>query len=459
MALAVAAFAGAACGSDPYAIVSVTDASLVGTNRVEVAGRPVPPALNNRGDVACRVYARDEFDTLGASRPGVYTRRTGTVCNLGHPWDAADEGFGNETSLWAYAVNNLGWVAGGSHMPGSVPFIWHDANGSGYNDDGEMLVPDTSGAAAVVTHLNDAGQALLNTGYGGTIERIQVELVGGALVETGDRLLIAESGVPGGLDEAGNVCWSTSSRGYRWIDRNGDNEVQEAEVAALWNPIENSSKPDQCPAIAMNNLGQVLGWAYTPTAQGGKNHGFIWTDLNENDIQEEGETTLVSSNYFNLSVHCWDINDRGEVVGGLAALNVPRYAFIWDPQHDIRNVNDIASLSDPVKGDFWASQAHGINDFGEIALYGKFSEMGNSEYAALVSPRPRIESIVAVPRGVSLAFTSLTGGLQTVVQRSEAPGFDSVIAADSFTASSTSTNWVDAIVGEAAFYRLELVHW
>ncbi len=428
--------------------ISITAAVRVGPNRLTRATRPEAPAVNDLGDVVGRCYVIEEISPeeklIGRPRPFFFDRSAGTVTNLGHPEDAEDEGFDIDSMALGYDVNNLGWVVGGPPA-----FVWRDADGNGRRDEGELLLLDTGDGSGVATHVNDAGRILLKSYDGNIVERIQVAWGAGGFEEIGDRVLISEGGYAHALAEDGSVSWNEDGQEHRWIDRNEDGVVDPEEVALLYSPFDGAEKAF---GRSMNNLHQVLGITEIPNTT--FDRGFVWTDLNENDIQDEGETVLVDTDQPGVNVHCWAINDRGEVTGGYAYGGV-RWAFLWDEEHGIRNLNDLFTLEDPELGVFSARQGHGINNFGEVAVYGRFSQTGADEYAVLISPRPGIDGISQGEDAVILGISGLTRGIEPTVERAEDLVSGDWLPVDVVVPTSTSTNWIDSTAGlQRAFYRL-----
>lgn len=451
--LLLVAFLGVAAPSRAgieYDAIRVSRATPVGPNRVVRAERPDPPSLNSLGDVVGRIKVTNEEGEIGDARPFFFDRSKGTITNLGHPDDASDDGYDGGESIWAYDVNDLGWVAGGSHLSASQPFVWYDANTNGYRDGDELLILDFDSSDAMVNHINNAGQILINDDYGGDIYRAQIVYTNGGLEEVGARLELSTGGVPNGLDERGNACWTEGGQGYRWVDRNTNNIVDPSEVATLSSPFNGTPAGIR----SMSNGGHVLGTARSPLWN--KSHGFVWTDANANDVQEPDETVLVSTNYYSTNMHCWAVNRHGQVAGSVAPSGVPRWAFVWDEERDVRNLNDLFVLEDPELGTYWANQAYGINDFGQIAVYGHFDSDEDTEYAVLLSPLPRIDAVNVEADVAVLELSGLTLGTTATVESCENLVSNDWAGAGGFIPATVGTNWTGAAMGSAGFYRLEM---
>jgi len=98
-------------------------------------------------------------------------------------------------------------------------------------------------------------------------------------------------------------------------------------------------------AEAVNNKGQVVGWAKTPS---GRKHAFIWDKTG--GMQDLG--TLGG----NISV-ATDINDKGQVVGLSSLANRQTRAFLWE---QIAGMTSIGTLGGPT------SYASAINNSGQV---------------------------------------------------------------------------------------------
>ncbi len=450
---AFAAAAGAAAEAE-YIAVDISRAVVAGTNAFERAKYPRRNSINQWGDVVGTASTgTNDDEVVGASRPFLYFKSRGTVTNTGDL--EGDEGFEVQDSVSAYAINNLGWVAGGSGtFSYSRPFVWVDADLDGIRGDGEMYEldlndGDTRGSAQAV---NDAGQVLI--GGNAFLCRATFRYEGGTLEEIGPRTVLAEAFANNfAMNENGDACWTVSSadRGYRWIDRNGDGVAQESEIAVIRSPW---GAPDgDASASGINDAGHVVGTAKNRLA---KRRGFLWIDGNGNDVAEfEEMEDLAPDRYLERYIYPMAVNNHDVVVGG-AALGSDRFAFIWDRVHGMRDLNDLFTLEDPEKGVARARQAWAINDYGQIAVEAYFSNRGTTSYALLLTPAPRIGSIAGDAGRIDLGVLRQTLAATVTVERAAAPGaagpWDAV---GGWITEGASTNWTDVLSGESAFfYRL-----
>lgn len=144
-------------------------------------------------------------------------------------------------------------------------------------------------------------------------------------------------------------------------------------------------------AYAVNNLGQVVGEAYTAD-QGGNHasHAFIWDDsLGMRDLGTLGGEQSVA----------YGINDQGQVVGdAYDAANV-NHAFFYDGSRMFR----LDDLIDPAPG-WLLGHARCINDSGQIVVVGSRSAEPWG-HALLLTPTPE-------PASALLALFPLTTALR-----------------------------------------------
>ncbi|MBX7074793.1 MAG: hypothetical protein K1X71_16755 [Pirellulales bacterium] len=106
-------------------------------------------------------------------------------------------------------------------------------------------------------------------------------------------------------------------------------------------------------ALGMNDLGQVVGYSYTPS-----DHAFLWTS--GSGMQDIGYLPGGGGAGYSRA---WDINNLGQVAGESAAATGNR-AFLWTSGDGMQNLGDL-----PGGGD--SSIALGINDAGQVVGYSR----------------------------------------------------------------------------------------
>jgi hypothetical protein len=128
----------------------------------------------------------------------------------------------------------------------------------------------------------------------------------------------------------------------------------------------------------MNIHGQVCG--YARNAANTSSRGFLWTDVNDNNIAELLEVVdlghPITTNFFARA-----LNDHGHVVGGLA-FGSSRTAQIWDTVNGFRNLNDLIDPSLPYE----LRQAESINNAGQVTMYGRITG-STTEHVFILTPR------------------------------------------------------------------------
>lgn len=369
------------------------------------ASRPAHNALNNLGDITGSGY------TGGYSRPYYYRHSSGTLANLGDTTGdfgdpAASDANGSSTGL---GINDQGWVVGRSSTASGFsstwrPFVWADLDGNGARNGSEMVeLPANPGATSgVASAINNAGQALIEGSSG--LYRAQFQITGGTVQEVGTRVQVF-AGDPNAaaINAAGDVGYTSGDQGYVWRDLNTNNQADANETYAI------AAMSDWFPrtrVYGINDNGQVVG---TMRNDNSKDVGFVWTDLNADNVMDwddadndgvfDADETSEEIARFTAdpagiggsegNLFARSMNNLGQVVGGYATAD--RYAFVWDAEHGVRNLND---LIDPALG-LTISQAEAINDLGQIAAYARYAG-DNNEHLVLLTPVPEPTSLLAL---------------------------------------------------------------
>jgi probable HAF family extracellular repeat protein len=334
VALAVAIADFVSSGRSLAQTTAYTVLELSAPDEQEVACR-----LNNLGDLV----GRGSGASPGQSRATLWNHRTHLPKRLGaFP--------GGEYSS-AFAINDLGEVAGASNTSGSiVPFLWKSTGGLQRI---ALLPGDKCGQGLGI---NKAGHVVgYSSGPNGARAFLWAR-------RTGVRNLGC---LPGGnrsrarkinnSDEVvGTSASSAGDRAVLWT-----NTGQVRDLGTL--PGDTSSD-----AMAINNAGEVVG-----SSKGqGRLRAFWWSEAA--GIQDLGALPGAQSS------RAVDINDSGQVVGSSATPSGDR-AFIWTNQEGMRDLNSAGSAALGVV----FIEAHAINNLGQILVMGKAAEPDSSGVTVL----------------------------------------------------------------------------
>lgn len=159
-------------------------------------------------------------------------------------------------------------------------------------------------------------------------------------------------------------------------------------------------------ATAINDHGWVTGWAQTGD---GFNHAFLYHDGKMTDLGTLGGTTSYPS----------AINSGGEIVGGSYTGVGPTHAFIFSDGA----MRDLNGLIDPSSG-VTLTSAYGINDSGQIAVDGfsGASYVSGHGRGYLLTPLPEPSSVLALLlAGTVMLFRRRTSNRQGRNHRPESP--------------------------------------
>ncbi|HEY8832976.1 MAG TPA: hypothetical protein VIM21_10780 [Gemmatimonadaceae bacterium] len=112
-------------------------------------------------------------------------------------------------------------------------------------------------------------------------------------------------------------------------------------------------------AFGINNLGQVVGWAFVPS---GVAHAFLWTKAS--GMRDLGTLGGASSG-------AYAINDSGQVVGYAYTAAGEKHAFLWNPTDGMRDLGTLGGTY---------SEATAISQNGVI-VGASFLSGGGTQYA------------------------------------------------------------------------------
>ncbi|MDB4869341.1 MAG: repeat protein [Gemmatimonadales bacterium] len=113
-------------------------------------------------------------------------------------------------------------------------------------------------------------------------------------------------------------------------------------------------------AFGINNLGQVVGWAFVPS---GVEHAFLWTKA----------TGMLDLGTLGGSSRALAINDNGQVVGSSNTLAGQHHAFLWTATDGMRDLGTLGGT---------LSEATGISQNGVI-VGSSFLTGGGTQYACV----------------------------------------------------------------------------
>ena len=219
--------------------------------------------------------------------------------------EITDLGTLNGSSSYAFAVNNLGQVAGKS---GNYAYFWDSQNGM-------ISLGTLSGGFSKGYGINDYGQIVGNSGSAGSWQAFIWDSINGMR--------------------------SVGTHGAQDINNKG--QVVGGVSAYIWDEIHGVTflGISDSYAYGVNNNGQVVGRYDGYTA-------FFW-DSND------GMTPLGALGGYDG--HAMSINDAGEVVGWADVANGDAHAFIWNKDEGMTDLGTLGGL---------LSRANGINNTGEV---------------------------------------------------------------------------------------------
>lgn len=221
-------------------------------------------------------------------------------------------------------VNDAGLVAGNTGTQSVTPFrafLWTPAQPRGAV--GTLQDLGTLGSTgARATGINNSGHVVGSTGDAAGVGRAFLWTKTGGMQDLGlapdwagaGAMDINESGQVAGIagTDLGNraVVWNVR------VDAGGIVQVLSRETLGTL-PDGGSSA-----VFAMNNLGQVVGWAYYPAS--GPNHAVLWTPTTGGWVIED--LGLLPGDY---ASGAYGVNDQGQVVGWSRPQQGCVHAALW----------------------------------------------------------------------------------------------------------------------------------
>ncbi len=365
--------------------------------------RPTVGAINEAGQIVGTGDAGGN-QLLKDARPFFYDPAQATTANLGDlSGDFADQSDpSRHGQSRAVSINNARWVVGSSSTTTGTgntddrPFLWFDGDANHAHTLGEMhelgLNPGATFGEAL--RVNNANQVLIDGDTG--LYRADIALNTGVVSEPGVRSLIAPAAALPDMNGAGEVSYISGNAGFVWRDLNNDDTADANEKTQL--PFMSIGSPNTT-VFSINNTGQVVGTMRNDHA---RDIGFIWTDLNSDNVVDWADTN--SNGFFEENetsnevvrfhgdpgginatagnTFVFDINDHGMAVGSYID-NSTRRAFIYDTTLGMRFLDDLIDAAFPLN----LREADAISNAGHITAVGR-ALASNIDQLALLTPLP-----------------------------------------------------------------------
>jgi len=288
-----------------------------------------------------------------------------------------------------YSVNSLGYAVGYSTSSVQRAVFWHDDDGDGISDPGELHDFLPAGASGVAYEVNDnnrvvgamdasGGQSLSDTPFVWDATSGFQSLPAPPAGMTLTRAL--------GITNAGTIAgWaavSPSGRTHAFILKNS--------TYIDLGTLDNTDSSLQSFASRISEDNHVVGYSQVASNNALITfHPFVWFDANSNNTSDAGEMkdlgTLSGTN-----AYAYDINASGYVAGTseITVGSNATHAFVWHDDN-ANGVNDPGEMKD-LNGEFsdatWTTlvEAHSINDGGQIVGWG--TKSNGETHAFLLTP-------------------------------------------------------------------------
>lgn len=280
----------------------------------------------------------------------------------------------------AQAINELGDIAGWGQTEAYLhPLLWSD--GAMYE------LPALGGIVAYARDINDSGLIVGESEYEPDNRWVHATLWEN--MQAIDLGTFEDYGVSTalGINNRGQIV------GYSWKESIHHNHAflwQDGvmtDLGAFGWPYDESAAKD------INDAGDIVGQA---DDTGGHGHAVLWQDGQIRDIHRPG---------YGDASGALAINNVGQIVGWVGYTVFSSSGAIWDAQHGLRDLNDLVP---PFNG--WIVEtARDINDAGQIAAAGPIKGTGRlNDHAMLLSPvYPTIDLSEAQP-GVAGQSNTIT---------------------------------------------------
>jgi probable HAF family extracellular repeat protein len=338
---------------------SITDLGTLGGTESKANG------ISNCG----RVVGESSVTTSGLLHPFIWHDDDGD--GVSDPGEMDDLGtFAGGTGT-AYAVNASGSAVGNSLAAnGPHTFLWHDNNGNGTSDPGELQDLGTLPGDYISTawDINDSSQ-LVGQSENTDFEAHAFVWNQSAGMQQLPTLNQIEPTVARGINNSGHIVGVASTPlGVHAFFLNGSQMIDLGTLGGA-----------QSIAHEVGETDFVVGQAELPSISIPPTHAFIWHDDNGNgqrDTLPVDEMKDLGTLGGTKSV-AYDINASGQVVGSSDVLPGVSHAFIW--QNSI--MTDLNTL---ISNPNWTLQeARSINDGGQIVGWGTIS---GQTHAFLLTP-------------------------------------------------------------------------
>ena len=280
----------------------------------------------------------------------------------------------------AYSLNASGYTVGYSTSAvGQRAILWHDNNGNGVSDPGELQDFLPAGAVGVANEINENNQVvgLMDTSGGSNLS--DTPFVWDAINGV-QALPTPPAGISPmraqGINNAGTIAaWaalSSSGRTHAFSIKNN--------TYTDLGTLDNTDNSLGSFAWRISEDDRVVGYSETHSNNASKPiHPFLWSQ--PNGMKDLG--TLSGTN-----AYAYDINASGYVVGTSEVTGGGTHAYVWHDDNG-NGVNDPGEMKD-LNGQFsdssWTTlvEARSINDGGQIVGWGT---MTNGEtHAFLLTP-------------------------------------------------------------------------
>lgn len=216
-------------------------------------------------------------------------------------------------------INEKGQVVGWSMSRSGQyrAFLWDSTNGI-------QDIGDLGGGNSMATGINDAGQIVGSSRDSSGQFHSFIWDSNGGMQRFGDISSHTFFGVK--INNSGQLAGefndaSGRSQAFYWDSTHGTQLLGNLNENPLY------AQYSQSEAAAINNYGQVIGWADDTS---NNDRAFLWDSVN--GMQNLGSLGTSGGNYS----RAWGVNDAGQVVG-----KSNNRAFLWD---DINGIQDIGTL-------------------------------------------------------------------------------------------------------------------
>jgi len=287
----------------------------------------------------------------------------------------------------AYSLNAQGYTVGySSSSIGQRAIVWHDNDGDGVSDPGELQEILPAGAIGVANEINDNNRVvgLMDASGGSTLSDTPFvwDPTNGL-----QSLPTPPAGMSPtraqGINNAGTITgWASVSFGTHAFVLKNNTYID-------LGTLDNTTLSLQSFSWRISEDGHVVGYSQTPSNNASLPiHPFLWFDANSNNTSDAGEMKDLGT-LSGVNAYAFDINASGYVVGTSEISGGGTHAYVWHDDN-ANGVNDAGEMKD-LNGQFsdatWTTlvEARAINDGGQIVGWGTKSVNGET-HAFLLTP-------------------------------------------------------------------------